>query len=373
MSVVHGRLGQMLNLCATQPSSPGEEIGGESSSPLIWVMAPPCKLSRPPYVKPSRQPCVLRLLPCALPRSPSQPSSDANWEMHLGAYEALFDEQELTCCGCGGHSSSGSSVGSGSSAAPADGAPLSGLIRVFAQAANSGSYVQLAWRAAGWMGEAGNWPGVRRQLAQLAAAAPSLGGQLPGLLAGAALPSLQQLRYITWLMVYEMANGLLGATVTQEHGVMPLSTHTLELTPAQRQLAELAEHQAAAMLVQLEPGSPRSHMFAGDFAASQADTAASAQHLKRCIKLAHALPSRCACSCAAAGCDLGWLLGWGWGAMADRLPGQNLTSRTLAPGARCLLRGRFVPVGLLAAPQRCCAVALCLFACLPRPSAAAAS
>ena len=89
-----------------------------------------------------------------------------------------------------------------------------------------------------------------------------------------------------------MANGVLGTCVTQEHGMGLANTHTQQLTPAQQQVVELAEQQAAAMLVQLEPDSPRSHMFAGDFAATHGDPAASAQHLRRCIKLAHALPSR---------------------------------------------------------------------------------
>lgn len=242
------------------------------------------------------------------PRSPLQPSSDTYWEAHLAAYEALFSEEELTCFARSGGSGGSSGGGSSGDAAAADGAPLSGLIKLFAEAANAGTYVQLAWKAAGWLNEADNWPAVRRQLAQLAAAAPSLGGQLPGLLAGAALPSVEQLRYIAWVMVYEMSNGLLGATVTQVYSQegMPVGPSE-QLTPAQEQAAQVAEQQAAAMLVQLEPDSPRSHLFAGEAARTYGQPAVGTQHLRRCIRLSQALPSRCGFLCAGS-CLLACLL-----------------------------------------------------------------
>ena len=167
-----------------------------------------------------------------MPCSPCQPVSDANWEKHLAAYEALFSEQELVWCTAPTTSSSSSSS---SSSAAVDGAPLSGLIRLFTEAADSGDYVQLAWQTAGWMGEAANWPAVQRQLEQPPTlggpnpAAPTLGGQLPQLLSGTGLLSLAQLRYTCWFLVYDMSAGLVGSCVMAGRGA---TMHPLQLTPA---------------------------------------------------------------------------------------------------------------------------------------------
>jgi len=97
-------------------------------------------------------------------------------------------------------------------------------------------------------------------------------------------------------MVYDMSAGLLGSCVMAGRGA---TMHPLQLTPAQLQAAQVAEQQAAAMLVQLEPDSPRSHMFAGDVAMVHGDHAGAAQHLRRCIRLSQALPSRCGCRAGA--------------------------------------------------------------------------
>lgn len=201
------------------------------------------------------------------------------WGPHLGAYQALFSDQELAVGG----------QAAGAPSAAADGPPLSRLVPFFYQLSTFDSLelLELAQKAAAWLDKPATWPAVRQQLAQLAVAARGDGGSvLAHMLGGAVLPNLHQLQYVAWLQVHETAAALQKVTDAAQMGdqTMSQARRAAPLSHHQAQAVEAARERAVERLVQLEPGSPRSLVLARP----RGTPLGIAQHYLRALQLAEA-------------------------------------------------------------------------------------